>query len=82
MLGKGLPLKTTLFLVLFLWLVMYLSLRHWNTGLVSSGATLTSLGEDGSLALVGHISGDGTTIKMSYRIDVLHRPASNPIFSY
>ena len=53
-----------------------------NTGLVSSGASLTSWGEGASLALVGHPSSDGITIKMSYGVDVLHRPASNPIFSY
>ena len=56
--------------------------RLWNTGLVSSGASLTSWGEGASLALVGHPSSDGATIKMPYRVDVLHRPASHPIFSY
>ena len=50
--------------------------------LVSSGDILTSLGEGALLALVGHPSSDGITIKMSYGIDVLHRPASHPIFSY
>ena len=54
----------------------------WNTGLVSSGASLTSWGEGASLALVGHPSSDGITIKMPYGVDVLHRPASHPIFSY
>ena len=38
--------------------------RLWNTGLVSSGASLTSWGEGASLALVGHPSTDGITIKM------------------
>ena len=59
-----------------------LPLRYWNTGLVSSRASLTSWGEDASLALVGHPSGDGVTIKMPYGVDVLHRSASHPIFSY
>ena len=35
------------------------------------------------LALVGHPSSDGITIKIPYGVDVLlHRPASQPIFSY
>ena len=33
--------------------------RYGNTGLVSSGASLTSWGESASLALVGHPSNDG-----------------------
>ena len=56
--------------------------RHENTGLVSSRASLTSWGEGASLALVGHPSSDGVTIKMPYGVDVLHHPASHPIFSY
>ena len=56
--------------------------RHKNTGLVSSGVSLTSWGECASLALVGHPSSDDVTIKMPYGVDVLHRPASHPIFSY
>ena len=36
------------------------------TGLVSSGASLTSWGEGASLALVGNPSSDGITIKMPY----------------
>ena len=40
--------------------------RHWNTGLVSSEASLTSWGEGASLALVGDPSSDGVTIKMPY----------------
>ena len=35
-----------------------------------------------SLALVGCPSSDGVTVKMSYGVDVLHQPASHPIFSY
>ena len=46
--------------------------RHWNTGLVSNGARLTLWGESASLALVGHPSSDGVTIKVAYGIDVLH----------
>ena len=53
-----------------------------RVGLVSSGVSLTSWGEGASLALVGHPSSDGVTIKMPYGVDVLHRPASHPIFSY
>ena len=56
--------------------------RLWNTGLVSSRDILTSWGEGAFLALVGHPSSDGITIKMPYGVDVLHRPASHPIFSY
>ena len=37
--------------------------RLWNTGLVSSGASLTLWGEGASLALVGHPSSDVATIK-------------------
>ena len=40
---------------------------------MSSGASLTSWGEGASLALVGHPSSDGVTIKMSFGVDVLHR---------
>ena len=49
---------------------------------MSSGASLTSLGESASLALVDHPFSDGVTIKMPYEVDVLHRPALHPIFSY
>ena len=35
-----------------------------------------------SLAFVGDPSSDSVTIKMPYEVDVLHRPASYPIFSY
>ena len=48
----------------------------------SSGVSLTSWGEGASLALVGRPSCDGATIKMPDGVDVLHRPASHPIFSY
>ena len=59
--------------------ILQISLRHWNTGLVSS---LTSWGEVASLALVGSPSSDSVTIKMPYGVDVLHQPASHPIFFY
>ena len=49
---------------------------------VSSGSSLTSSRESASLALVGHPSSDGVTIKMPYGLDVLHQPALHPIFSY
>ena len=45
-------------------------------------ANLTLREKGASLALVGHSSSDGVTIKMPYGVDVLHRPASHPIFSY
>ena len=45
-----------------------------------SRASLTSWGEGASLALVGHPSTDGITINMPYEVDVLHQPASHPIF--
>ena len=51
--------------------------RNGNTG-----ASLTSWGEGASLALVGHPSSDGVTIKVLYGVNVLHLPASHPIFSY
>ena len=45
-------------------------------------ASLTSLGEGASLALVGNPSSDGVMIKMPYGVDVLHyqlRTQSFPI---
>ena len=48
---------------------------------VPSGASLTSWGEGAYLALAGNPSSDGITINMPYVVDVLHRPASHPIFS-
>ena len=57
--------------------------RHRNTGVVSIGVSLTSWGEGASLALVGHTSSNGITIKIPYGVDVLLRqPALHPIFSY
>ena len=43
---------------------------------------LLAYGEGASLALVGNPSSYGVTIKMPYEVDVLHGPASHPIFSY
>ena len=46
-----------------------------------SVVSLTSWRESASLALVGHPSSDGITIKIPYGVDVLlHRPASHPSF--
>ena len=47
---------------------------------MSSEASLTSGGEGASLALAGHPSNDGVTIRMPYGVDVLHQPASTPSF--
>ena len=55
--------------------------RHWNTGLVSSRGSLTSWGKGASLALVGDPFSDSATMRMLYQVDVLHQPASHPIFS-
>ena len=44
-----------------------------------SEASLTSWGEGTILALIGHPSSDGVTIKMPYGVDVLHQPALHPI---
>ena len=64
----------------YLWFIILP--RHWNAGLVSSGASLNWWREGASLALVGDPSSDGVVIKMLYGVDVLHRPPSHPIFSY
>ena len=47
---------------------------------MSSGASLTSWGEDASLASVDGPSSDGVMIKMSCGVDVLHQPAPHPSF--
>ena len=64
------------------WLGVNLSLsqRLWNTGLLSSWASLTSWGEGASLALVGHPSSDGVTIKMPYGVDVFIDQLRTPFF--
>ena len=54
-------------------------MKYW-VGVQRSQSYL--MGEGASLALVGHPSSDGVTIKMPYGVDVLHRPALHPIFSY
>ena len=62
-------------------LIHLFSQRHWSPGLVCIGASLTSWGEGASLALVGHPSSDGVTMKVPYVVDVLlHRSASHPSF--
>ena len=43
-----------------------ISPRHWNTGLRSTGISLTSWGEGTVLALVGHTSSDVVTVKITY----------------
>ena len=52
----------------------------FHTGLVSSGDILTSWGEGASLALVGHPSSDGVTIKMPYGVDVFIDQLRTPSF--
>ena len=59
---------------------MEISPRHRNTGLVSSGVSLTSWGEVASLALVGHSSSDGITIKIPYGVDYYINQLRTPSF--
>ena len=47
---------------------------------MSGGASLTSWGEGASLALVGHLSSDGVTIKMPYGVDVYIDQLRTPSF--
>ena len=47
---------------------------------MSTGASITSWGEESSLPLVGHPSSNNVTIKMPYGVDILHRPACTPSF--
>ena len=47
---------------------------------MSSGASLTSWGEDASFALVGNPSNDSVTIKMPYGVDVLIDQLCTPPF--
>ena len=50
---------------------------------IKQQVSFTTWGEGASLALVGHRSSDGVTIKMPYGVDVLlHRPDLHPVFSY
>ena len=72
-----------MYIYIYIYLYIYIFIYIYIfTGLVSSGVSLTSWGEGASLALVGHPSSDGVTIKMPYGVDVLHQPASHPIFSH
>ena len=64
------------------WTFKLLAVNYF-TGFVSSRVSLTWWGESASLALVGHPSSDGITLKIPYGVDVLlHQPALHPIFSY
>ena len=47
--------------------------KHWNTGLVSSGFSITSW-RGASLALVGYPSSYGIPIKITYGVDVVFFP--------
>ena len=47
---------------------------------MSSGVSLTSWGDDDSLALVGHPPSDGVTIKMPYGVDVYIDKLCTPSF--
>ena len=47
---------------------------------MSSRASHTSWGEGASLALVGHASSDGVTIKMPYGVDVFINQLLTPSF--
>ena len=47
---------------------------------MSSGASLTSWREGASIALVGHPSSDGVTIKMPYGVDVFIDQLPTPSF--
>ena len=54
--------------------------RHRNIWLVSSGVSLASWGEGASLALVGHPTSDGITIKIPYGVDVYVDQLRTPSF--
>ena len=59
------------------------SKRNRELVLMSSRVSLTSWGEGTTLALVGHPSSDGFTMKIPSGVDVLlHQPDSHPIFSH
>ena len=56
------------------------TLKYW---VCVQQVSLTWGVEGASLALVGHSSSDGVTVKIPYGVDVLlHQPASHPVFSY
>ena len=60
-----------------------ISQRSWNTGLVSSRVSLTSLGEGVCYALGGHPYSHGIIIKILHGVVVLlHQPVFHSIFSY
>ena len=54
--------------------------RHRNIWLVSSGVSLASWGEGASLALVGHPTSDGITIKIPYGVYVYVDQLRTPSF--
>ena len=51
-------------------------------GWCPAGPALPHMEKVPLLASVCHPSSDIVTIKMPYEVDVLHRPASQPLFSY
>ena len=55
------------------------TLKHW---VVVQRDQSYLMGRRCLFALVGDPSSDGVTIKMPYGVNILHRPASHPIFSY
>ena len=56
---------------------------NWSKNRLERDSRNEGSGQGASLAMVGHPSSDGVTIKIPYGINVsLHQPASYPIFSY
>ena len=47
---------------------------HQNTALVSNGISLTLWGKGASLALIGHLSSDAVTIKITYEVMFCYGP--------
>ena len=60
---------------------LYNNFHRWPCQAIHTNHREVAWGEGASLALVGHSSSDGVTIKMPYGVDVLHQPALHPIFS-
>ena len=55
---------------------------NWSKNRLERDSRNEGSGQGASLAMVGHPSSDGVTIKIPYGINVsLHQPASYPIFS-
>ena len=78
----GISVSISIYICFYFSIYFYFYFYIYISGLVSSGDILTSWGEGAYLALVGYPSSDSVTMKMPYGVDVLHRPASHPIFSY